>query len=179
MSRRIIAGLLVLVLLFTSVPLGALAAQPEEQSTVSADEENGVYVIKNADETVTGLKVGEVFACGEPNRNERNGRCENYIHIYNAPNPAISRSQRFKWNDIFVDNVFPNEENFFHTQYVGLICEFESEALSYREVFTGHTYQLIDNGRRRGPWQRSRGWHCSSWGTALLSYLKPTTAWMV
>ena len=73
---------------------------------------NEPYVYKNWDN-------------GEPNANNKRGFKEEYVHIYNAPNPAVYGSKRFKWNDMYNDNTFPNEETFFCIDNVGLICEFD------------------------------------------------------
>ena len=64
---------------------------------------------------------------GEPNYSVRaDGTPENYVHIYNVANPVSQSSQRFGWNDIFEDGTYPNEEEFFSTEFVGYICETEA-----------------------------------------------------
>ena len=68
---------------------------------------------------------------GEPNMVVADGVSEAFVHLLNEPNPNNkhpSGSARYKWNDMFEDNVFPDEEYFFNTCYVGLICEFESDS---------------------------------------------------
>ncbi len=74
----------------------------------------------------------EVFAYSnwdfkEPNIKSDGAERESYAQLYNERNPSPNTpySKRFKWNDIFEDNVYPGETNFFDTCYVGLICEFE------------------------------------------------------
>jgi len=61
----------------------------------------------------------------EPNANTKRGYIEEYGQIFNAANPAIPDSQRFKWNDMYIDNTFPDEESFFCIDNVGFICEYE------------------------------------------------------
>ncbi|MBQ9521031.1 MAG: hypothetical protein IJR72_00495 [Oscillospiraceae bacterium] len=48
---------------------------------------------------------------------------EHYLQIYREPNPHVNGSQAYYWNDITIDNIFPNEADFFSTEYIGLICE--------------------------------------------------------
>ncbi|MBQ4110139.1 MAG: hypothetical protein IJC74_04580 [Clostridia bacterium] len=67
---------------------------------------------------------------GEPNGKQKTNAKELYIHIYNKPNPAVGGSKRFKWNDMFNDNTYPGEENFFSLDKVGFICEFPSSDVS-------------------------------------------------
>lgn len=64
---------------------------------------------------------------GQPDSSTKPGQREQYVHIYNSPNPAVSGSQRFKWNDMFNDNTFPREEDFFSLGQVGFICEWEEK----------------------------------------------------
>lgn len=79
---------------------------------------------------VTGEAVSYTnWDSGEPNSDtSRPGYQEMYIHILNAANPAVSGSRRFKWNDMYYDNTFPNEESFFSLEYVGFICEWDSSS---------------------------------------------------
>ncbi|MCD8090313.1 MAG: hypothetical protein LUD81_06785, partial [Clostridiales bacterium] len=63
---------------------------------------------------------------GEPNNSSRaDGQREDYVHIYNNANPAVSGSKRFKWNDMFYDNTYPKEESNFSLNTVGFICEWD------------------------------------------------------
>lgn len=62
----------------------------------------------------------------EPNRQRRSdGLVESYIHILTTENPAVSGSRKFAWNDMFYDNIYPGEENFFTLNNVGFICEWD------------------------------------------------------
>lgn len=63
---------------------------------------------------------------GEPNNKHKSNSNEDYVHIYNRANPAVWGSERFKWNDIFEDNTYPGEENYFALKYVGFICEWDN-----------------------------------------------------
>ena len=46
--------------------------------------------------------------------------------MYNKANPQVSSSRRFCWNDMYYDNTYPGEENFFSLEHVGYICEWET-----------------------------------------------------
>ena len=76
---------------------------------------------------VTGEDVSyENWSSGEPNRVKRSDdQYEDYVQLFNEPNPA-KRSERFQWNDIYNDNSYPNEEDFFSLEHVGFICEWET-----------------------------------------------------
>lgn len=64
---------------------------------------------------------------GEPNCHSRSdGEKEDYAQMYNEPNPAMGGSKRFKWNDIYYDNIYPGEESFFSTENASYICEWET-----------------------------------------------------
>ncbi len=95
--------------------------------------------------------TGEAFTysnwdSGEPNNHSRSdGERESYAHIYNAPNPAVGGSERFKWNDIYVDNIYPGEESFFSTENVGYICEWETWTDS-AEWSTPELQKAAENG---------------------------------
>lgn len=85
---------------------------------------------------------------GEPNGNRRSdGEREHYVHIYNVANPAVSGSKRFKWNDMYIDNTYPKEENNFSMATVGYICEWEtwtnSSQWSTPELQKAAEYNLI------------------------------------
>ncbi|MBE6680243.1 MAG: hypothetical protein E7598_06970 [Ruminococcaceae bacterium] len=56
---------------------------------------------------------------------DNNGGTEHYLQIYNYSNPGVKGSQRLKWNDITVDNYRVTQPDFFRTQYIGFICEWE------------------------------------------------------
>lgn len=77
---------------------------------------------------VTGEEISyENWDSGEPNGSGRgNGEYEDYIHILNEPNPARGSSNRFCWNDIYNDNTYPGEEDFFSLEHIGFICEWET-----------------------------------------------------
>ena len=79
---------------------------------------------------------------GEPNCHSKDGGAEeDYIQIFNKPNPATYGSERGKWNDIFEDNIFPWEEDFFSTEYIGFICEYEDDP----RCDTGSTILRLSN----------------------------------
>ena len=61
---------------------------------------------------------------GEPNGIENNK--EYCAEILNKANPAVSGSQRFKWNDVNNSNTVSGETDFFNTDLVGFICEYDS-----------------------------------------------------
>lgn len=76
--------------------------------------------------------TGETFSYSnwdviEPNSHTRSdGEKEQYVHIYNTPNPAVGGSKRFAWNDMYYDNTYPGEEDNFSLQTVGYVCEWET-----------------------------------------------------
>ena len=79
---------------------------------------------------------------GEPNYSPRSdGEYENYVHIYNVYNSAVSGSSRFYWNDMFYDNTYPGEESNFSMQYVGYICEWD-----YIPSESEYIYSISDLG---------------------------------
>ncbi|MCH5187179.1 MAG: S-layer homology domain-containing protein [Oscillospiraceae bacterium] len=114
----------------------AVITSQEEQSFIEGLMNNGgkkqYWIGMTTDNNTTAWVTGEAvtyknFDSGEPNRNRRSdGERENYVHIYNEPNPARSSSKRFRWNDIFYDNTYPGEEKFFSLNNVGYICEWET-----------------------------------------------------
>ncbi len=77
---------------------------------------------------ITGEAVSyENWDKGEPNRVKRKDDAyEDFIQILNEPNPARSGSGRFCWNDIYNDNTYPGEEEFFSLENVGFICEWDA-----------------------------------------------------
>lgn len=86
-------------------------------------------------ETTDGTPVwitGEAFDysnwdSNEPNSHTRSdGEKEQYVHIYNTPNPAVGSSRRFAWNDMYIDNTYPGEEDNFSASSIGYICEWET-----------------------------------------------------
>lgn len=76
--------------------------------------------------------TGEEFAyanwdASEPNQKVNNGVTESYVHLYNESNPVLgSSSKRYAWNDMYNDNIYPGEEDFFTTENVGIIVEYET-----------------------------------------------------
>jgi len=67
----------------------------------------------------------------EPNSQHRaDGQREMYAQIYNEANPAVPSSERYKWNDMFYDNTYPGEEDFFCPENVGFICEWDSDGIA-------------------------------------------------
>ncbi|MCD8214364.1 MAG: InlB B-repeat-containing protein [Clostridiales bacterium] len=95
--------------------------------------------------------TGETFSYsnwdnGEPNNSTRyDSESEDYVHIYNTANPAEDGSERFKWNDMFYDNIYPGEEDNFGAETVGFICEVGSTS-TYTIYFenTGNSTINID-----------------------------------
>ncbi len=76
---------------------------------------------------------------GDPDNHTReDGESEDYVHINNIPNPANIGSKRFKWNDMYYDNIFPGEEEHFSTKNVGFICEWEGEIKTGLQVFSDY-----------------------------------------
>lgn len=68
---------------------------------------------------------------GEPDNHVReDGESEDYVHIHNVPNPQLSDSEKYKWNDMYYDNTFPGEEDHFSLENVGFICEWEGKLQS-------------------------------------------------
>lgn len=63
----------------------------------------------------------------QPDRSAAGGERESFAQILNELNYAYEAegSQRFKWNDIFEDNIYPGQRDFFDTCFVGLICEWD------------------------------------------------------
>ena len=122
----------------------------EEQAEIEALMENGVQCqywigltkVNHVPNWITGEQVAYTnWDKGEPNSCSRtDGEQEDYIHIYNKANPVIRGSERYKWNDIFFDNVYPGEESFFDTVHVGFICEFDglNEATESRNLLDHH-----------------------------------------
>lgn len=54
---------------------------------------------------------------------------EHYLQIYKKPNPRVSSSKIYKWNDITENNVFNSYElDFFDKKYIGFICEMEENS---------------------------------------------------
>lgn len=106
----------------------------EEQKTIEALLEHGTKKqywigmkrIDNDMKWVTGESCSYAnWDSIEPNANTKRGYMEEYVQIFNEANPVIFDSQRFKWNDAYNDNTFPDEESFFCIENVGFICEFE------------------------------------------------------
>ena len=86
-----------------------------------------------------------------PDRNQNGQEYEDYLMTYKNSNPGVSGSQKFKWNDMYVDGIYPGEEYFFHTDLYCFVCEWdfipvkepvESE-LNYA-VFSGSQTQGIN-----------------------------------
>ncbi|MBR5517878.1 MAG: S-layer homology domain-containing protein [Clostridia bacterium] len=81
---------------------------------------------------------------GEPNGSSaKSGQHEQYVHIYNLANPAVYGSKRFKWNDMYNDNTYPREEEFFSLGNVGFICEWERESAGFD--FKKHGWTIMNN----------------------------------
>ena len=101
---------------------------------------------------VMGWVTNEAFSyanwdSGEPNSQRRSsGDTEQYVHIYNVANPAILRSARFKWNDMYNDNTYPGEESFFSLQYVGFICEWDADETDPGEPLTTDGDRIVFTG---------------------------------
>ena len=84
----------------------------------------GGRFVNNDFQWVTGEPVNYTnWDYNEPNRSVVNGIIEDYVHMYNAPNPRVPNSQRFKWNDTVENNNFPTELDYFGLQNVGFIYE--------------------------------------------------------
>ncbi len=107
----------------------------------------GMTAIGSDPEWITGERVSySNFDSTEPNNSKRSdGQSEDYIQIYNEPNPAVGSSKRFRWNDIYYDNTYPGEEDFFRLENVGYICEWEtwSDAAQWS---TPELQKAADNG---------------------------------
>ena len=83
---------------------------------------------KNGWQWVTGeLFWFENWDCYQPDRHKSAKGSEDYLMTYKIPNPVISSSQAYKWNDMYEDGIYPGEENFFTTDLYGFICEWEPE----------------------------------------------------
>ena len=111
---------------------------------------------------------------GQPDRVHYNGRYEDYVEIFNIPSTAY-RSQRFKWNDMYVDNYnHPNPDQLFTTVTVGFICEWEDNYFSLTEdtnsfSHAGMVYELENeeylnaliegiSGENWSPWSMAYRW---------------------
>ncbi len=110
----------------------------EEQAFIETLLENGTkkqYWIGLISDGNQEWVTGEEFSYSnwdakEPNLSRRSdGERECYVHIYNVANPKRTNSQRFKWNDMYYDNTFPNEEDNFSLSTVGYICEWGDVAI--------------------------------------------------
>lgn len=81
-------------------------------------------------DTAKGWVTGETLSYTnwdyiEPNRNSReDGQVEQYVHMYRIPNPAVG-GMAYGWNDMYNDNTYPGEEDFFSLNKSGYICEWE------------------------------------------------------
>ena len=82
---------------------------------------------------------------GEPNGIENNN--EYCAEILNKANPAVSGSQRFKWNDVNNSNTVSGETDFFNTDLVGFICEYDS--------IKNYTLTYDANGGTNAPEQKT------------------------
>jgi len=66
----------------------------------------------------------ENWAFGEP---DGDGEDERYVQMYRIPNPMTDVGEDAgKWNDINNESYIPGEEEFFSTEFVGLVVEFDN-----------------------------------------------------
>lgn len=120
-----------------------LEGRDKNQYWIGACSESGNF------EWVTGESFSYTnWDSSEPNSHSRSdGEKEQYVHIYNVPNPAVGGSKRFKWNDIYFDNTYPGEESYFSIEHAGYICEWEtwsdSAQWSTPELQEAAQYNLI------------------------------------
>jgi len=88
----------------------------------------GGKFVKDTFTWITGEKVSYThWDWNEPNRSTAGSAKEDYVHLYNAPNPRVDKSARFGWNDTFVNSCYPGEQDFFGLQRVGFICEIDGK----------------------------------------------------
>ena len=127
----------------------------EEQAFIESILENGtrkqywmgLRIVEDAFAWVTGEPLSYTnWDAYEPDRRYNSGVYESYVHILNEANPAhAGASQRFKWNDMFVDNVYPGELNFFNPCNAGFICEFE-EGMTFEDYVDNHAIEINKAG---------------------------------
>lgn len=83
---------------------------------------------------VTGEPYSYSSSWGNLDKTHRkDGEYENYCQIYRLPNPAVPGSGLGTWNDMYYDNTYPGEENYFNINNVGFICEWDSIPSGYSE----------------------------------------------
>ncbi|MCD8342921.1 MAG: C-type lectin domain-containing protein [Oscillospiraceae bacterium] len=129
----------------------------EEQAAMELLLENGSkkqYWIGLTTENGPTWVTGEAYDYSnwdrsEPNSHTRSdGEHEYYVHIYNVANPAVGRSERFKWNDMYFDNTYPGEEDNFGADTVGLICEYDT--MSFTETTSDWSTSEIEEAYESG-----------------------------
>ena len=87
----------------------------------------GSYMYENSFRWITGETSDySNWDKRQPDGFDSDGNREYCGQILNKANPKAAESVRFKWNDVNNSNTLTGEEEFFDTEKVGVICEFES-----------------------------------------------------
>ena len=66
------------------------------------------------------------YTCWDSSEPDNHRSAEACMQLYRLPNPAVSGSAAYCWNDAPSDNTIPGEEDFFSLQTVGFICEWDA-----------------------------------------------------
>lgn len=87
----------------------------------------GLNIYSNSFRWITGETSNYLnWDTGRPDENLSTGRKRYCGQILNKANPNLSGSARFKWNDINNLNAVEDQKDFFSTDKIGVICEFEN-----------------------------------------------------
>ena len=77
-------------------------------------------------EWVTGEPLNYTnWDASQPDASNIRGFNEQYVHIYTQKSPYRNNSEAFKWNDMYNDNTYPGNEDFYSPNTVGFICEWD------------------------------------------------------